>query len=189
MSKLDDAILFAVKAHEGMVRKVEGTPYILHPLEVASIASTMTSDEDVLCAAVLHDVVEDTPVTLEDLEQRFGVRIAELVSAETENKRTDRPAHETWRIRKEESLQRLRAMTDRGVRVLWLSDKLANMRSLTRLHRRLGDGLWEHFNQRDIAQQAWYYAAVASALEDLAGTDAWQELDWLRRQVFARRSQ
>lgn len=188
MSKLDEAIRYAVEAHTGMVRKGEDLPFILHPLEVATIAATMTADEDVLCAAVLHDVVEDTSVSMEDVEQRFGARVARLVASETENKRDELPRHETWRVRKEESLRKLRATSDRDVRILWLSDKLANMRSLSRLYSRMGDALWELFNQRDVVQQAWYYASVASALEDLSGMDAWREYDRLRRQVFEGRS-
>ena len=188
MSKLDDAIRYAVEVHAGMVRKGEGIPYVLHPLEVATIAATMTTDEDVLCAAVLHDVVEDTPASMEDLEQRFGARVTQLVASETEDKRDEMPRRESWRVRKEESLKKLGATTDRDVRILWLSDKLANMRSLSRLYSRMGDALWELFNQRDVVQQAWYYASVASALEDLSGMDAWREYDRLRRQVFEGRS-
>ncbi len=184
MSKLDEAIRYAVEVHAGMVRKGEEVPYILHPLEVATIAATMTTDEDVLCAAVLHDVVEDTSASMEDVEQRFGARVAQLVASETENKRDGMPRHETWRVRKEESLRKLRDTTDRDVRILWLSDKLANMRSMSRLHEQMGDALWELFNQRDVAQQAWYYASIASALEDLSDTAAWREYDRLRGQVF-----
>ena len=97
------AVDFALDAHRGQRRK-DGSIYILHPLEVSVIAGTMTRDEDVLAAAVLHDTVEDTPVTAQDILDNFGEKIAELVAHETENKRPELPAAETWKIRKEESL-------------------------------------------------------------------------------------
>ena len=64
MDKVTKAIEFATKAHDGMIRKKDKTPYILHPLEAAVIVATMTEDRDVISAAVLHDVVEDTPITI-----------------------------------------------------------------------------------------------------------------------------
>ena len=87
MTLFEEAVMFAVQAHSGMRRKKEEIPYILHPLEVATITSSMTTDERVLAAAVLHDTVEDTPVTIEEITEKFGKRVAELVSSETENKR------------------------------------------------------------------------------------------------------
>ena len=56
---IDDAIEFATKAHEGQFRKGTRRPYIVHPIEVADIVSAMTNDEEVICAAVLHDTIED----------------------------------------------------------------------------------------------------------------------------------
>ena len=93
---LEDAIKFAADAHAGVKRKGKNRAYILHPLEAMIIAASLTEDEEVLAAAVLHDTVEDTAVTKEQLEQTFGSRVANLVAAESENKREDTPAEETW---------------------------------------------------------------------------------------------
>ncbi len=82
----EKAVLFALKAHEGQKRK-DGGVYILHPLETAVIVGTMTNDLEVLAAAVLHDTVEDTPVTMDDIVNNFGKRVAGLVAHETEDKR------------------------------------------------------------------------------------------------------
>ncbi len=184
MSKLDTALHFAIDAHAGMTRKGDGTPYILHPLEVASIASTITTDEDVLCAAVLHDVVEDTPHTLDEIREQFGDRVAELVDSETEVKDPNLPASETWLARKTSHLERLRNANDRGVHILWISDKLANMRSFARLFMAEGNNMWRHFNQSDPALHAWYYRAISQATNDLADTDAWQGYTRLVEFVF-----
>lgn len=184
MSRLDDALAFAIEAHAGMVRKGDRLPYILHPLEVATIAATCTDEEDVVIAAALHDVVEDTPHTLDEIRDRFGDRVAELVASETEDKRSSLPASSTWLERKLASLEELRANDDRGIHALWLSDKLANMRSFSRLHEREGDAMWEHFNQKDPAMQAWYHHEVAEATRDLAETPAWKEFKRLSDMVF-----
>ena len=67
MDLLTKAIFFATKAHEGQMRKMTNTPYILHPIEVASIIATITDDQDIMAAGVLHDVIEDCGKTLDDL--------------------------------------------------------------------------------------------------------------------------
>ena len=81
-SLVDKAIIFAVKAHEGVPRRGRDFPYIVHPLESLTIVATMTSEPELLAAAVLHDVVEDTDFTVEDIRAEFGDRVAELVDAE-----------------------------------------------------------------------------------------------------------
>ncbi len=180
----DRAVKFAAEAHSGMKRKGTGMPYILHPLEVAVIAGTMTPDPEVLAAAVLHDTVEDTPVTSEEIRAEFGDRVAMLVEAETEDKREGTPPSESWQIRKDESLDELKNASDPGVSVMWLADKLSNIRSFVRLKEERGDDLWELFNQRDAKKQAWYYRTVAAYTSHLSGTDAWKEYVALTEKVF-----
>ena len=85
MTKLDDAITLAKKSHAGQMRS-NGKPYIIHCLEVMKLMQNFTTDEDLLCAAVLHDVPEDTKVTIEDIENKFGTRVAYTVSQVTRDK-------------------------------------------------------------------------------------------------------
>ena len=85
MKLLEEAIIYATIMHQGKVRKFSGNPYILHPVEVAQILSTMTNDDEIIAAGILHDIVEDTDGTLGEIEQRFGGRVAELVASESEN--------------------------------------------------------------------------------------------------------
>ena len=181
---LDRAIVFATKAHSGTLRKKDGIPYILHPMEVASIAGGITTDVEVLTAALLHDTVEDTNVTLDTIKSQFGDRVAALVASETEDKRRDRSPAETWMQRKLESLAALRNTVDPGVHVLWLSDKLANMRSFARQYEKEGDRMWKDYNQTDPAQQAWYYRTIEALTSDLKDTNAWKELRALNARVF-----
>ena len=181
---LDRAIVFATKAHSGTLRKKDGIPYILHPMEVASIAGGITTDVEVLTAALLHDTVEDTNVTLDTIKSQFGDRVAALVASETEDTRRDRSPAETWMQRKMESLAALRNAVDPGVHVLWLSDKLANMRSFARQYEKEGDRMWKDYNQTDPAQQAWYYRTIEALTSDLKDTNAWKELRALNARVF-----
>ena len=184
MTKLEKAITFAIQAHHGMRRKKENVPYILHPLEVVTILAGMTDDEDVLSAAVLHDIVEDTNISLDEIEADFGPRVRELVQSETEDKRKGLPAAQTWNIRKKESLDFLKNTTDKGVKMLWLSDKLANIRSLHRIWEREGNAMWKGFNQEDPIKQAWYYRSIAEMVKDLQDYDAWKEYKYLIDMLF-----
>ena len=83
-SLLDRAIIFAVRAHAGTERRGKGFPYIVHPMEAVEIVATMTKDQELLAAAVLHDTVEDTDTTVEQIREEFGNRIASLVASESD---------------------------------------------------------------------------------------------------------
>jgi myo-inositol-1(or 4)-monophosphatase len=186
MDKVTKAIEFAAKAHDGMMRKKDKTPYILHPLEAAVIVGTMTADSDVISAAVLHDVVEDTEITIEEIEENFGSRVRRLVESETEDKRADLPPESTWKIRKEESLEELANCADRDVLILWLGDKLSNMRSFYRIWKNEGESMWQSFNQKDPQQQEWYYSSIAELTSSLKDFSAWQEYNELLKIIFGK---
>lgn len=181
---LEKAIIFAVHAHNGMIREKSGTPYILHLMEATTIASTLTDDREVLAAVMLHDTVEDTDVTLDDIRHEFGDRVARLVQGETENEYHGLTREESWKLRKEESLMRLRANNDHSVKIMWLSDKLSNTRSLLRIHVQQGDKMWEMFHQKDKRVQEWYYRSVAEALSDFSETPAYREYITLINFIF-----
>ena len=184
MELVSEAIAFAVKAHDGMRRKKSEVPYILHPMEAAVIVGTMSDDQNLIAAAALHDVVEDAGISIEEIEKKFGVRVRELVASETEDKRADLPPTDTWRIRKEESLAVLKNTNDIGVLMVWLGDKLANMRSLYRDWKVEGDAMWQRFNQKDVREQAWYYSSIVKLTERLSDTSAWLEYKTLTELVF-----
>ena len=186
MELVSEAIAFAVKTYDGMRRKKSSAPYILHPMEAAVIVGTMTDDQNLIAAAALHDVVEDAGITIEEIEERFGKRVRELVQSETEDKRDHLPPAETWRIRKEESLAVLKNTEDLGVLMVWLGDKLANMRSLYRDWKVEGDAMWQRFNQKDARQQAWYYRSIVTLTQCLEHTSAWIEYKTLTELVFGK---
>ncbi len=176
MKKLEEAIIYATIMHQGKVRKMGEVPYILHPLEVSHILSTMTDDEDVITAGILHDIVEDTDGTLAEIEKRFGKRVAELVDSESENKYPDENPSDSWKRRKEESLNVLSNSSDEGVQMLWLADKLANIRSLSGAYSEKGEAMWQSFHQSDPELQCWYYKSVGEMVElTLNKTGAFKE--------------
>ena len=186
MELVSEAIVFAVKAHDGMRRKKSEAPYILHPMEAAVIVGTMSDDQNLIAAAALHDVVEDAGVTIEEIEEKFGARVKELVASETEDKRADLPPTDTWRIRKEESLEVLKNTNDIGVLMVWLGDKLANMRSIYRDWKVEGDAMWQRFNQKNVSEQAWYYRSIVKLTDRLSDTSAWLEYKTLTELVFGK---
>ena len=177
MNILEEAIIYATVMHQGKTRKFRGNPFILHPIEVAQILSTMTEDEEVLAAGILHDIVEDTDGTLAEIEKRFGKRVADLVDSESEKEYPDEEKSITWKRRKEEALLVLENSQDIGVQMLWLADKLANMRSIAGMYSERGDAVWQMLHQSDPDLQRWYYQSVAENVElQLNKTAAFKEL-------------
>ena len=174
---IEEAILYATILHQGKVRKGKSTPSILHPLEVAQILSTMTDDQEIITAGILHEIVEDTNGTLDEIKSRFGERVALLVDAETEPAFPGEDRDKSWKKRKELSLLKLKGSEDIGARMLWLADQLANIRSLARNYSETGEAIWSHFRQKDPSLHCWYYRTVAEYVElDLNKTGAYKEL-------------
>ena len=179
---VDKAFWYAVMAHKGQKRKDGKVPYINHPMEVAEIVATMTSDPRVVAAALLHDVVEDTPVKMHDLIRIFGVFVADLVADVTENKRTELPPEESWMLRKKEMVVRV-AGASKDVKILSLADKLSNLKSIKRDQQEYGDEVWQWFHQGK-EKQAWYYRTMREQYTGLKSTAAWKQYDNLVKEMF-----
>ena len=181
-SLLDRAIVFAVRAHQSVERKGKGFPYIVHPMEAVSIVATMTNDQELLAAAVLHDVIEDTDVTAEDLRLEFGKRVALLVEDESDVS-VDGSKANSWHQRKQAAIDRL-ARASRDAKIVALGDKLSNMRAIARDYAEQGDALWNLFHAKDRQDHEWHYRGLADALSELRDTFAYREFENLINQVF-----
>ena len=153
---LDRAIVFAVKAHAGTERRGKGFPYIVHPMEAMEIVATITPDQELLAAAALHDTVEDTDVTVEDIRAEFG---------------------------KQAAIDRL-ARAPKDAKIVALGDKLSNMRAIARDYAVIGDKLWDIFHVKNVDDHEWHYRGLANALRDLSDTFAYKEFVGLIDQVF-----
>ncbi len=182
-SLLDRAIMFAVRAHSGTERRGKGFPYIVHPMEAVSIAATITPDQEILAAAALHDTVEDTDVTVDQIRSEFGDRIASLVAAETDAVMEGKSENETWHERKQAAIDRLTRVS-RDAKIVAMGDKLSNMRAIARDYATQGDALWNLFHVNDPKDHEWHYRGLADALRDLKDTFAFQEFETLINQVF-----
>ncbi len=181
---ISKATMFAIAAHSGQFRKDGITPAIIHAMEASVIVSTLTGDQDVMAAALLHDTVEDTDVTAEQLNKMFGDKVSALVAAETEDKHKEMSASESWNLRKKVSIDELKSSTDKNIKILWLGDKLSNMRSFYRSYLEKGKAMWNDFNQKDEKMQEWYYREIADALSEFKDTAAYTEYIYLMNKIF-----
>ena len=128
MEKIRSAYAFAEKCH-GDQRRVSGIPYILHPTSVACIVAELGMDTDTICGALLHDTVEDTYVTLEEVGKRFGADVAKLIDGVTKISKIP------YSSREEQQAENIRKMLiamadDIRVIIIKLADRLHNMRTM-----------------------------------------------------------
>lgn len=179
---IDKAIEFATKAHEGQFRKGTDKPYIIHPKEVGDIVRTMTTDEEVISAAILHDTIEDCEgVTQRRLAQMFSERVARMVAQESEDK------SKSWMERKRATIEHLRT-APREVQMIGLADKLSNMRDIDRDYPQEGENLWKRFRMKDKDTIGWYYKGVRDVLADsFRGIQAYEEYCMLIEKNFGQK--
>lgn len=156
--RFQDALVLAVQTHDGQVRKGSGNPYVCHPLQVCGIALEHGADEDQAIAALLHDILEDTHHTYEDLVNRFGSRVADTIRGCSDCEEPDDKG--PWRERKERYLAHLR---DAGpdIALVSCSDKLHNARSILTDLRTHGSALWDRFTGKKDGS-LWYYAELVA---------------------------
>ena len=183
---LDKAIEFAVRAHHNTERRGKGFPYIVHPMEAMVIVATLSSDQELLAAAALHDVVEDTDFTIDDIRREFGEKVARLVELESDKFVHGLSESDSWRVRKQAAIDRL-AAAPLEAKMVALGDKLSNMRAIARDYDELGDKLWDRFHAPGgRADHEWHYRGLAQSLNELAGTPAFTEFVQLIEHVFGK---
>ena len=129
---LGDALAVAAAAHRGQTRH-DGTPYLAHPLRVCELLAETGAAEPTLAAALLHDGVEDSELTVGEVVERFGVEVGELVSALTED-----AAIEDWVARKN-ALRAQVAEAGKCAATIYAADKLANLGELRTLYAERGE--------------------------------------------------
>ena len=179
--KIHKAIEFATKSHDGQVRKGTDTPYIVHPFEVALILIQYGVDEDVICAGLLHDVVEDTSVTLEEIQQLFGDRVAYFVGKRTEKK------EKSWEERKQNTILQIKELSNKEELLLLCADKLSNLRSIKAdLENLEEEKFWVRFS-RGKESQKWYYGELLKELSIIKEHPIYRELYQLYEEIFQKR--
>ena len=163
-----DALVFAIEAHKNQVRK-DKKPYISHPLSVAIELAKNGADDDLISAGLLHDTIEDTTVSFDELEDTFGGHIAALVSGDTEDKKL------SWERRKKATIEALKNTNDRQVQMLICADKLSNIRDIKSALEKSGESAWSMFKYGK-AQQAWLYKSLVDVLKPLEDLAMYREL-------------
>ncbi|MBM4422522.1 MAG: bifunctional (p)ppGpp synthetase/guanosine-3',5'-bis(diphosphate) 3'-pyrophosphohydrolase [Chloroflexi bacterium] len=178
---IDSALAFAARAHDGQVRKSTDVPYIVHPVGVMMVLIECgETDSELLAAALLHDTVEDTGVTLAELRERFGTRIAFIVEGCSEPNKND-----TWEHRKQHTVAHLRT-APRDVALVSAADKLHNVRSMAADYSAMGERVWSRF-KRGKPEIAWYYRSVTESLKasELREHEVVKKLDEAVKGLFA----
>lgn len=158
--RFERALRLAATGHRQQTRKGTGVPYVEHPVAVAWILDRAGFDEDIVIAGLLHDLVEDTDTTLEEIRDGFGERVAAIVEACSEVKLDGEGRKRPWIDRKQDHLVEILQAPD-DVRAVVLADKLHN---LTCIQLDLLDGVavWESF-QAGREPVLWYYRAMLDA--------------------------
>lgn len=154
---------FAACAHAGQARKGSNIPYLSHPATVAIILERAGFDDDVLAGALLHDVVEDTNRTIDEIAREFPEAVVEYVRALTEKKKDDSGAKRPWEDRKRDHIEQLRGCS-LGARAIELADKLHNLESILDDLDHDGSVVWSRFNSSP-ERIAWYYRSMLEACD------------------------
>jgi (p)ppGpp synthase/HD superfamily hydrolase len=166
--KIIQAIELAFMAHEGQVRKGSNIPYIVHPMAVMNLLLIEQSEDqsitdEVIIGGILHDVFEDTDVTLAEIEKQFGDEVRRLVenSSEPEELKKSKDQRGTWKERKIHTIQQL-SLFDKSSKIISCCDKLHNAQSMNTDFIFVREKLWERFNapKEDIF---WYYRSCLDA--------------------------
>lgn len=164
LQDLADAFTFASDEHKNAVRK-SGTPYMSHPMDVASILLKENASYELVIAGLLHDIIEDTDVDIATILSKYGQQVADYVDAVTEPEELRQPATgdkaQNWKERKEHSIRNM-ANANSDIKLLSCADKLANIRDLISDIRIKGEGFWDKFNAPKEEQQ-WYYHSMLKA--------------------------
>lgn len=173
MDVVEKALQVASISHEGQYRKNTSIPYITHPVAVGMMLLKKGYSEEIIAAGILHDTVEDTSLTLEEIKREFGTKIAEIVEGSSEPDKSL-----AWIDRKEHTIEFLKTASQ-DIRAVVCADKLHNIRSIIRDYELVGEEVWERFNAGKD-QQKWYYTNV---VESLAAQSTFELLTELKDEV------
>lgn len=160
-SRLMRGIATASRAHDGHYRKGSGLPYISHPMSVMLIAASVTNDEDVLLAALFHDILEDVPENYSraEMEDEFGPRVVEIVEGVTKDSSLP-----SWQERADAYLEQLSHGSEESL-IVAAADKFHNLSQTLEDLDRDGHALWERFRSTP-SQQLWWYTSVRNVIAE-----------------------
>lgn len=163
--RIHEAVIFAAKVHDGQTRKSEPIPFVTHPYTAALYTQSAihqerfndTEKEDIIIATLLHDVWEDTDISLEEIGEEFGENVKELVEGASEADKS-----KSWLERKNATISKL-SQASLALKYVIMADKLHNVVSLLEAKNKLGEKVWENFKGKKD-QQEWYYRSMYEGL-------------------------
>ena len=176
MDQLNQAITYATMKHSKQFRKGTSIPYIVHPIEVMQILRDNGATQLEQIAGVLHDTIEDTDATYDEIKLLFGDEVADMVAIESEHKGLP------YKERKYEHMMRV-SKSSKSAKMVNCADKLSNLRSIYIDLKTNGEGTWNKFNasKEDIM---WYYGLSIKVFEELSNTKMYKELVIYYDKVF-----
>lgn len=158
MTLIERAARVATVAHKEQVRKSDGSPYIVHPFMCAMMLVKYDFPEAVVAAALVHDVLEDTKVSEQELQRELGDEVVAIVRMVTEDKSLD------WHSRKQAYIKAVRNAPEEA-KAVSLVDKIHNMQSLLDAHEQLGTSLWSKFN-RGREDKLWFEESMLTMFRE-----------------------
>ncbi len=158
MTLVEKADQMAERAHEGQTRKEAPIPYISHPRAVAQMLKDHGFSDAVVAAALVHDVVEDTPVSLDDVRRELGEEVAELVEAVTYDDSL------SWEEKREKYIEAVRQAPE-GAKAISVADKIHNAQSFMTGYRAQGKAMWQNFN-RSRDKKLWFEEEMLKMLRE-----------------------
>jgi len=175
------AVEYAARAHRGGTRKGGDVPYIVHPFEVATILKENAFEDRVIAAGLLHDLLEDTEVTKNDLREEFGEEIFALVLAASEELKGRE--ERSWKKRKKQTIYYLKEEASFINKAIACADKLSNARSILRDLESEPNQFWQRFSAPKKKQQ-WYYESLVESLKELEGLKMYGEFKEVVAEIF-----
>ena len=164
MNKIQRAVMFATEKHKLQTRKGTDIPYIVHPLGVMEMLINAHMSNDVIVAGILHDTIEDTKTTYDELVTVFGKRVADIVMACSEPDKSL-----PWKTRKKHAISALRKCNDEDILAVIFADKTHNLQSIHRDWIENDDEVWNRFKHGEY-DQLWYYGEMCKIAQKKAKT-------------------
>ncbi len=158
-SKIQLALEFALKKHHNQVRKLSDVPYSIHPISLAMLLIESNESEEVIISSLLHDLIEDTNTSYDELEKEFGIKVVNIVRACTEIDKS-----KPWEERKEHTIK-IFHKHNKDIQMVILADKIHNLNAIKCSLQTKGSEIWNGFN-RGYDSQKWYYSSLKKEFEE-----------------------
>ena len=173
---IHNAIVFAARKHDKQYRKSTDIPYISHLMEVMQILIENNCEDEVVIAGILHDTLEDTNTSPDEIRSSFGKKVLSIVQSESEDKSKE------WIDRKLESIAHIRSASVE-CKLVCCADKLSNIRSIYADLKTIGEKVWDRFNA-DKTNIKRYYEGILAAISDISDCDMYLALSETVEDVF-----